>query len=151
MIMKFNSLIDPKKRQQVLDAIAKGDPSLLKRNKPGTEPPQPEVEKPTPQPTPKMRDPWLDAELIKAAAKGDLAGVKSTLRCGADMNSKDKCGQTALMEASWHGNKEIVELLIASGADVNAKDNEGATALMRASHLRNNDIIELLKKHGAKE
>lgn len=62
---------------------------------------------------------------------------------GADVNAKDKWGQTALMRmAAWpvgaYGNDlkrpklKIFDFLIAHGAKVNARDNDGKTALWYA-------------------
>ena len=68
---------------------------------------------------------------------------------GADINQKDKCGNTALMMASEYGCNEVVELLIQKGADVNAESNKGWTALMNASRNDDREIVELLIQNGA--
>ena len=67
----------------------------------------------------------------------------------ADVNAKDKYGVTALIDASFKGQKEIVELLIIEGADLNAKDNQGNTALMNAAIKGHRQIAELLIANGA--
>jgi ankyrin repeat protein len=58
--------------------------------------------------------------------------VKALIDKGADVNAKDKDGQTALMLAAGGGYTEIVKALIEKGADVNAKNNTGDTALSLA-------------------
>ncbi|MFA5135565.1 MAG: ankyrin repeat domain-containing protein [Patescibacteria group bacterium] len=87
-----------------------------------------------------------DKNLIAAAHWDDLAGVKEALAAGADVNAKDKCGKTALIEASsrW-GHTEIVKALLAAGADVNAKDECGDTALIWASYLGYTETARLLR------
>ena len=61
--------------------------------------------------------------------KGDLETLKVMLAKGADVNSQDKEGHTALMTAAHFGNVEIAELLLASGADVFIKNKKGELAL----------------------
>ncbi|RNA00703.1 KN motif and ankyrin repeat domain-containing 3, partial [Brachionus plicatilis] len=53
-------------------------------------------------------------------------------------------GQTALMLAVRHGNKDTVALLLESSADCNAQDKEGSTALMAACEHGHIDIVRLL-------
>ena len=90
--------------------------------------------------------------LIWAAKKGKLDICKQlVLEKGADINTKDCDGNTALMFAIWIGAFELVTLLVKAGADVNAKDNDGRTALMFATARRsgNSYILEKLIEHGA--
>jgi len=72
-------------------------------------------------------------DLIHAAEKGDTETVKMLLNKGADVNAKDKDGETALMYAAQKGHTEIVEILLINGADINAKDKDGNTALILAA------------------
>jgi ankyrin repeat protein len=55
--------------------------------------------------------------------------VKLLLSRGAEINSRDGEGRTALMWAAQNGRREIVAFLLAQGADVNAEDREGKKAL----------------------
>jgi hypothetical protein len=66
-----------------------------------------------------------------------------------DVNAKDKYGVTALIDASFKGQKEIVEILILEGADLDAQDNKGDTALMNAAVKGHSEIAELLISNGA--
>jgi ankyrin repeat protein len=66
---------------------------------------------------------------------------------GADVNARMEDGLTALMYASYYGDRDSVELLLANGAEINARDNLGHTALMGAFGYR--DIVELLLTNGA--
>ena len=90
-----------------------------------------------------------DISLLKAAIDGNIEAVKLLIANGADVNARDKDGETPLHKASSRGEKEIIELLIAKGADVNAKDNSSHewTPIAVASSL---EIIKLFRKHGGK-
>ena len=93
-----------------------------------------------------------DLRLIDAAQFGDIAIVQQLLSDKSiDVNTRDEYGNTALMEASSDGNKEIVELLLKHGADVNIKGNDGNTALMFALPEKglkeSKEIVKLLLNH----
>ena len=64
----------------------------------------------------------------------------------ADVNAKNKYGETPLLSAATKG---IAELLIAKGADVNAKDGNGRTPLHHAAWGGHKEIAELLIAAGA--
>ncbi len=85
-----------------------------------------------------------DKQLLEAAQKGHLEQVKTLLRKKADVNAKDKNGQTALMAAARRGHLDVVKLLIDKGADVNAKDENDRTALMDAAMSGTLQIVEFL-------
>lgn len=63
---------------------------------------------------------------------------------GANVNSKNEDGRTALMEASRIGKVKIIELLLKKGALSYLKDKHGYTSLMLASEFGQYDVIELL-------
>jgi ankyrin repeat protein len=65
---------------------------------------------------------------------------------GADVNAKNKYGTTPLMRVS---NLETAKLLIDNGANVNAKDNEGETPLMVATEFDEYEIVKFLIENGA--
>jgi uncharacterized protein len=71
------------------------------------------------------------------------------LKKGADVNTKDSTGYTALIYASGKDNVDIVKKLLAKGANVNAKTYDGRTALMIAKEQGYSDIEELLKSNDA--
>ncbi len=77
--------------------------------------------------------------------------VELLLAEGADVNAKDKYGQTPLLLAAYEGHKAVVERLVANGANVTATAKNGATPLKVAAAKGHKDIVELLKRHGAKE
>lgn len=93
-----------------------------------------------------MRQAELNKKLFEAAESGDIAGVKAAMSLGADINSTDDNGETALMKACWRGYIETVRLLIEHGADVSIKDDNGKTALDLAYRNGYANIVSLLLK-----
>jgi ankyrin repeat protein len=93
--------------------------------------------------------------LDDAINRADLAEVEAIIGLGADVNSRDCCGDSPLMSAVWVGAVEIVELLIRHGAEVNAVGAEQQTALDRA-HSRGEAawnyaaVIRILEAAGAR-
>ena len=67
---------------------------------------------------------WLPP-LLRAVYDGDSARLSSLLNDGADPNTKDCDGTTALMWASEKGHPEYMELLITKGASLDEKDIDG--------------------------
>ncbi len=89
-------------------------------------------------------------KLDKAVRIVDLEGVKSALKKGANVDTADKWGETALMWASKWGELELVRLLLQNGAEVDAQDSLGATALHHATMWDRTEVVtELLKEAGA--
>src|SRR5207253_5926717 len=82
-----------------------------------------------------------------AAAEGRINAVRYLLDEGADVNAREKMGDTALTEAAFYGQSATVKELLLHGADVNAIGDEG-TALDIAINKRNEAITELLKHYG---
>lgn len=87
--------------------------------------------------------------LIFAAAQGDYRLAKLLLEYGADVNSKNTMGRTALFFACKYGYEDIVKLLI----DENAIINDDADSciyevpLIEATKNGHQNIVELLIKH----
>lgn len=82
----------------------------------------------------------LNSPLHFAAAKGHNEIVSLLLESGADVNSRNYCGQTALMQACRHGHWEVVQTLLLSRCNVTRADYlTGRTALHFAAvdgHVR---------------
>jgi len=74
--------------------------------------------------------------------------VAELINAGANINQKNKHGETALM-GSVVGNIATMELLIKSGSDVNIRSNNGKTALIYAIEKNNNEAIKLLQQNGS--
>jgi len=64
----------------------------------------------------------------------------------ADINARNRDGETPLHNAVKNGNKELIEFLLTQGARINAQDNQGETPLHKADNTK---IIELLLQHKA--
>ncbi len=82
----------------------------------------------------------LDRQLLKAAAKGDVYGIRDALNEGAYIETRtqpDDWSQTALGTAALNGRLDAVKYLVARGADIDATDKLGETPLISA----------LIKKH----
>ena len=74
--------------------------------------------------------------------------ARKLLRGGADVNVRDKHGQTALHSAV-HWNWRMVAALLEYGADVNARDKDGVTALHMAAEVGNEKAVKALVAGGA--
>lgn len=85
----------------------------------------------------------------QAVLEGNIELVKSLLSQGADVNARDRRGQTVLHIAASNGHKVLVELLLAKGASIDAKGPAGGTALHGASRFGHRDVVELLIAKGA--
>lgn len=88
-------------------------------------------------------------DLIVAARRGDIIGFDAALKAGADVNYKNKSGETALLKAVEANRIGLVERLIESDAAVNTADADGYTPLTIASALDHVEIVKLLLKAGA--
>lgn len=94
-----------------------------------------------------LHDPDAETPLMIAVNKGDLLGVRSALAAGADVNSSDQAGTTALMLASLNNHESIVELLLKSGANPNKKSKSGNFALLYGAGSSNGIVKALLSAH----
>jgi len=71
--------------------------------------------------------------LLEGALNGDLKQVREAMQKGAEVNSTNEIGVTALQMAlteKSEKHKDVVIYLIANGANVNIKDKQGLTPLM---------------------
>jgi len=74
---------------------------------------------------------------------------KILLDAKADVNRKDRIGNTALMEAARAGREDLCKVLINAGASVNAKDITKSTALHMAAAKGYWKVVKLLLKKRA--
>lgn len=89
--------------------------------------------------------------VFSAAREGNLAGVKSALEAGFDIQQRDPDGMTLLMLSAIGGHKDVASLLIDRGADVSAlsQDENAFDALMMACADGRIEVVQLLLDHGA--
>ena len=84
--------------------------------------------------------------LHEAVKKRDAFAVRCLLLRGADVNAKNKQGQTPLHRAR---RADVAKLLIARRADVHAKDFRGMTPLHWAAFYGHTEVARLLIDRGA--
>jgi hypothetical protein len=72
------------------------------------------------------------AYYFAAARTDDTAVITQFVDAGIPINSYNNKGYTALMIATYHGNKNTVNTLLQLGANACLEDNRGNTALMAA-------------------
>ncbi|XP_067342406.1 ankyrin repeat and SAM domain-containing protein 6-like isoform X2 [Channa argus] len=85
--------------------------------------------------------------LMMAAVSGQLEVVQLMVEKKADIDKQDAVhGWTALMQATYHGNKDIVKYLLSQGADVNLRAKNGYTAFDLVMLLNDPDteLVRLL-------
>jgi ankyrin repeat protein len=74
----------------------------------------------------------LFAYYFAAARTNDTAVIEQFVDAGIPIDSYNNKGYTALMIATYHGNKNTVNTLLQLGANACLEDNRGNTALMAA-------------------
>ena len=91
-----------------------------------------------------------EAPVADAARRGDIDGVRSLLRAGADVNEAQGDGMTALHWAAQLGNAELAEVLIYAGARLDAGTRIGSyTPLHIAAREGRVAVVEVLLDAGA--
>lgn len=87
-----------------------------------------------------------DTAVILASGCGSKHILEYLIKKGANINYKNKKGETALMRAASKGGMDNVKLLINNKADKNLKDNEGHTATDLARTNKRKDVVDFLEK-----
>uniref|UniRef100_A0A665U118 Uncharacterized protein n=1 Tax=Echeneis naucrates TaxID=173247 RepID=A0A665U118_ECHNA len=83
--------------------------------------------------------------LLRCAQEGDLPGIKELLSKGVDINFQDTFFWTAMMCASWSGQRAVVKLLLQHGAAwVGVVDMQGRDARDLALEGRNMQLLSQL-------
>src|SRR5512136_1395484 len=85
----------------------------------------------------------------EAIKGGNVQIVLDSLGRGADVNARDRYGQTALMLAAHAGYRAIVEILIAHRANLDITAKDGLSALMLAVIAGHAEVARLLAQAGA--
>uniref|UniRef100_A0A2M4AAD6 Protein phosphatase 1 regulatory subunit 12a n=1 Tax=Anopheles triannulatus TaxID=58253 RepID=A0A2M4AAD6_9DIPT len=86
---------------------------------------------------------------LAACDAGDKDEVEYLLQDGADIDTANVDGLTALHQACIDDNLDMVEFLVQKGADVNRKDNEGWTPLHATASCGFLSIARYLIENGA--
>ena len=89
-------------------------------------------------------------EFLRLCRSGNAGEIEAALKNGADANTKDDNGRTALMLAIIFERAEAEEIFLKYGADVNARDDEGYTALLYAACFGYSKVAKILLQNGAK-
>ena len=84
-----------------------------------------------------------------AVTQGEVETVRELLRAGADVNARDRHGQTALMLAAHRGYRDMVEILVEGGADLNVTAKYNLSALMLAITAGHVEVARVLARAGA--
>ncbi|HSE22744.1 MAG TPA: ankyrin repeat domain-containing protein [Pyrinomonadaceae bacterium] len=89
--------------------------------------------------------------LLRAAYTNSIAEVRGVTAGGADLNFRNRRGDSALMLAieNSYGNNEVAEFLVERGSDVNATNGDGDTPLMIAASGNNAGAVKILLDHKA--
>ena len=91
-----------------------------------------------------------DDQRLMTGARGKIMPVvMAAIQGGANIETRDEIGRTALMWSAFHGHSPMLEYLIDQGADVNARDNDERTVLIWAAIAGRSAVVETLLASGA--
>jgi ankyrin repeat protein len=88
--------------------------------------------------------------ILLAAREGRVNAVRYLLDQGADVNTRDNAGNTALAEATYYAQIPVIKELLARGANINVLTN-GGTPLDIALSKNESAVIDLLKHYGGRQ
>ena len=98
-----------------------------------------------------VRDPKTDSTALEHAVRnGNREMVQLLLWAKADVNARDRSGQTALMMLDGDVTTDMVWDLLNAGAKVNLRDTDGDTALSEIATVNNTEVLKTLLDAGAK-
>ena len=98
-----------------------------------------------------LESPWdrilnKDTILWRALIAHNIEIVQLVLEKGANINTKNEFGETALIWASRFDHEEIARLVLEKGANPHIQDSQGETALMIAEEAGWTDIVQLIQQ-----
>ncbi|MDZ4074677.1 MAG: ankyrin repeat domain-containing protein [Hylemonella sp.] len=92
----------------------------------------------------------VNGQYVMAARAGQVGRVAALLDGGAQVNSRDRNGDSPLNMAAAKGNEAMAEVLLKAGADVNLANLAGVTPLMGASFSGKPELVRKLLAAGAR-
>ncbi len=96
-------------------------------------------------------NPTLEEYFFNAAKIGETEVLTEFLEKGFPVNLRNSQSYTALMMATYYGNKKVVEILLNNGANACLKDKRGHTAMMGAIVKAEWAIAKRLYKEDCKQ
>jgi ankyrin repeat protein len=98
---------------------------------------------------PNSRDLADETPLMRAARRGDAAGVTALIAAGAKVDAQAPRGNTALRYAVEHGDIDVVRLFLAESSNgINSTTDLGETPLMAAADSSSPEILPALLAAG---
>jgi hypothetical protein len=91
----------------------------------------------------------MTPEWQEAVRRGAVAELDALLSRGADIDARDRHGQTAVMMAAMDGNARVVEFLATHGADLDHTAKFGLSATMLAVVRGHAEVVRVLVGAGA--
>jgi len=91
----------------------------------------------------------LSPDWQRAAEIGDALRLAEMLEAGAEIDTLDRYGQTALMLAARNGHYEAVSVLVDADADLDHTAKYNLSALMLAALNDRLEVVEQLMEAGA--
>ncbi len=92
----------------------------------------------------------MNTDWQQAVENGDVQRCEELIEAGADINTRDRYGQTALMIAARQGFTDIIQLLVGSGAELDHTAKHNLSALMLAVVNDHAAIVRILVQAGAR-
>ena len=86
---------------------------------------------------------------LPAARSGDVKKMRELLAYGANIERRNKDGETPLMLATGFPTTDCLSLLLEHRADIHAKSKSGDTAIARACYHGQLENVRMLLDHGA--
>ena len=98
-----------------------------------------------------VRDQNTDSTALEHAVRnGNREMIQLLLWAKADVNARDRGGQTVLMMLDEDATTDIAWDLLNAGAKVNLRDSDGDTALSEIAIVNNSEVLKTLLDAGAK-
>lgn len=98
-----------------------------------------------------VRDKATESTALEHAVRnGNREMIQLLLWAKADVNARDRSGQTVLMMIDEDVTTDIVWDLLNAGAKINLRDSDGDTALSEIATVNNTEVMKTLLDAGAK-